>query len=331
MSAPGPAVLNRHHLKGAWPAGAIYVGRGTILGNPYVIDDELSREAAIDRFEDDLKARISQHDPVVLTALVGAARATGLICSCVPARCHAELVRKYAMNLVSAAGIAPSPVSWSYAGIGSRRTPPDVLRRIRAVAARLAARGFSLRSGGADGADTAFEDGAAGSERASEIFLPHAGFNGRTSVLSTPSEEAVAIASAVHPLWSKLGDKERLFHARNSHQVLGADLRTPVDFVVAWTADGAECEADRSRETGGTGQAIALADRWRIPVFNLARADALDRIKARIGEIESSLDRSDEAGVDPSLLDGVHFIKQLFPGSRVASAGPVLRPATSPL
>jgi hypothetical protein len=62
--------------------------------------------------------------------------------------------------------------------------------------------------------------------------------------------------------------------ARNSHQVLGADLRSPVDFVVCWTPDSCESETTRAPITGGTGQAIALADRWGIPVVNLAHGKA---------------------------------------------------------
>jgi hypothetical protein len=62
----------------------------------------------------------------------------------------------------------------SYAGIGSRQTPDHVLAAITAVAKVLAERGYILRSGGAEGADTAFEKGAG---KATEIFLPWRGFN----------------------------------------------------------------------------------------------------------------------------------------------------------
>jgi predicted Rossmann fold nucleotide-binding protein DprA/Smf involved in DNA uptake len=46
-----------------------------------------------------------------------------------------------------------------YAGIGSRSTPPETLPLIESIAARLAEKGWVLRSGGADGADSAFEKG----------------------------------------------------------------------------------------------------------------------------------------------------------------------------
>lgn len=55
-----------------------------------------------------------------------------------------------------------------------------------------------------------------------------------------------------------------------------------MDFVICWTPDGAEGEAECSRETGGTGQAIRLASRWGVPVVNLARPGALERLAALV-------------------------------------------------
>ena len=46
-----------------------------------------------------------------------------------------------------------------YAGIGSRETPPQVLEQMRKIGTFLAERHYVLRSGGAKGADTAFELG----------------------------------------------------------------------------------------------------------------------------------------------------------------------------
>ena len=47
-----------------------------------------------------------------------------------------------------------------YAGIGSRKTPDDVLAFMQRIAQWLAKRNYILRSGAAQGADTAFENGA---------------------------------------------------------------------------------------------------------------------------------------------------------------------------
>ncbi|NYZ25158.1 hypothetical protein HND93_36125, partial [Azospirillum sp. ROY-1-1-2] len=65
-----------------------------------------------------------------------------------------------------------------YAGIGSRETPPAVLEVMAAVGERLAQLGWVLRSGGAVGADQAFERGCDRVGGRKEIFLPWPGFDG---------------------------------------------------------------------------------------------------------------------------------------------------------
>lgn len=166
--------------------------------------------------------------------------------------------------------------SLAYAGIGSRKTPVNQLERMTRAAIRLARIGYTLRSGGADGADTAFERGA-GSLK--EIFLPWVGFNGhQIGALANPTRDAEEIASSVHPAWGRLSPAAKKLMACNTHQILGADCAHPCRFVLCWTPDGAESEADRGPGTGGTGQAIALADRRGIPVFNFARKDTGERL-----------------------------------------------------
>ncbi|MBG6083066.1 hypothetical protein IWX58_004816 [Rubrivivax gelatinosus] len=149
----------------------------------------------------------------------------------------------------------------------------EVMRR---VASRLAARGFILRSGAADGADTAFEQGAG----AKEIYLPWKGFNGsRSALYDLPSKPyAAQLAGTIHPRWSALKPAVKDLHCRNCWQVLGADLATPSEFVICWTPDGAQTWQERGRQTGGTGTAIALAASRGIPVINLKRPDAIERL-----------------------------------------------------
>ena len=165
-----------------------------------------------------------------------------------------------------------------YAGIGSRKTPDKMLHYMRKVAHRLSVRGFVLRSGAADGADSAFEAGCLESNGPAEIWLPWPGFNGHENTGFLPSPEHFTEAEKLHPAWSRLSRGPRALHARNVGQVLGRDLKTPVAFVLAWTPDGCETEATRSKDTGGTATAIVLASRLGIPVFNLANEDAKDRL-----------------------------------------------------
>lgn len=167
-----------------------------------------------------------------------------------------------------------------YAGIGSRQTPPNVLLKMQDLGVKLGRMGYVLRSGGADGADTAFEEGCDKYGCAKEIWLPWVGFNNRQSVVPfTPTPAHFEQASKVHPAWQYLKPPVQKLHARNSGQILGKDCNTPSEFVVCWTPDGCEHADQRSSKTGGTGQAIALASKHNIPVINLAKPDWKDRLE----------------------------------------------------
>ena len=166
----------------------------------------------------------------------------------------------------------PGQKTMTYAGIGSRRTTPDVLRKMTAAAKQLAAMGYTLQSGGAQGADSAFEQGAEGK---AQVFKA-----------SDATDQTRKIAKEIHPNPGALGIFPLNLMARNTNQIFGADLKTPVDFVLAWTPDGAESTAERNIGTGGTGQAIDMASRKGIPVINMAKPDWQARVRAivRAGE-----------------------------------------------
>lgn len=175
----------------------------------------------------------------------------------------------------------------NYTGVGSRETPPEVLEEMRRLARVLAQHGYTLRSGGADGADLAFETGAREVQDAKlEIFLPWKGFNNNPSSLAGVGPNALALAATVHPAWERLRDSVRSLHARNCYQVLGKRLDAPSAFLVCWTPDGRESEHTRSQATGGTATAIVLACRHGVPVFNLqvqGRRAALNSFLAERG------------------------------------------------
>ena len=156
-----------------------------------------------------------------------------------------------------------------YAGVGSRETPADVLALMRLLAALLGRAGWVVRSGAADGADTAFEQGADDVGAPKEIYLPWAGFNKHPSPLYGASAKAFELASQFHPAWERLGRGPRSMHARNCSQVLGKELDSPSVLTVCWTPDGCESAATRRRTTGGTAMAIVLSEHFGVPVYNL--------------------------------------------------------------
>jgi len=171
-----------------------------------------------------------------------------------------------------------------YTGIGSRETPEEILNVMKDIAHQLASKNYTLRSGGADGADLAFELGA-GLKAPKEIYLPWKGFNGSKSNLYNPSISAMFMASEYHPNWNNLSKPIRKLMGRNSHQVLGRNLEIPSEFVICWTPDGCETHGTRSKKTGGTGQAISLAYFNDIPVYNLKNNQSLKDIQNKINNI----------------------------------------------
>lgn len=167
-----------------------------------------------------------------------------------------------------------TPGAGWYAGIGSRETPPEMLERMQQVAIALARRGWGLRSGGAPGADDAFETGALAAGGACQSFWPWRGF-GRSSngvVASTlPGWAATEeIAARHHPAYASLSRGVRALMRRNVLQVLGPDAASPSRFVAMWAPrarfdpEGRICDC-----AGGTGQAVRLAYARRIPVLHL--------------------------------------------------------------
>ena len=147
-----------------------------------------------------------------------------------------------------------------YSGIGSRETPKDICKIFESIGEELAKRKFLLRSGGAQGADEAFEIGCKKINGFRDIYLPWAKFRNNDSMLYDVTPEAVELAEKFHPAWDKLSDSGKQLMARNSFQILGDDLKTPSDFVVCWTLDG--------KPVGGTAQAIRIAEYYNIPIFN---------------------------------------------------------------
>jgi hypothetical protein len=161
-----------------------------------------------------------------------------------------------------------------YAGIGSRETPKDVILRMTELGMMFAKMGFTLRSGGAGGADSAFEIGCDKANGLKEIFLPWKGFNKNISPHYDIPDKAYIVAQKFHPAWGKLSPAAKKLMARNTQQICGKNLDSPSDFIVCWTNDGCTSSSTRTYKTGGTGQAIDIASNLGIPVINLFNDDA---------------------------------------------------------
>lgn len=161
----------------------------------------------------------------------------------------------------------------SYAGIGSRETPTEILSLMTRLAVRLEELDYILHSGGADGADTAFEQGVKCATN-KIIFLPWTNFNGRMGTPEIPPR-AFEIAKQFHPSPERLSGGVLKLMARSSQQILGQNLDEPVSFVLCWHLG-----------TGGTTQAVRIAEHHGIPVINLADSDWREKARAVVPSIK---------------------------------------------
>lgn len=150
-----------------------------------------------------------------------------------------------------------------YTGIGSRETPSDICSLMTKISRRLEKKGYILRSGGAKGADLAFQEGV---QKIQNTIIYYA----YTSIPDWAFEKV-----------NEYTDKNRNFDtfapyarkllARNMMQVLGEDGTTPSKFLICWTPQG--------KEVGGTRYAMRCAKAHGVPIFNLGIPEDRERLE----------------------------------------------------
>ncbi len=176
-----------------------------------------------------------------------------------------------------------------YAGIGARNTPRNIQDIMTRLATKLEKDGWILRSGAAEGADSAFERGVINPQANAEIYLPWYKFPTQAkdprvlpriagsqpqfiNYQTLPTAQAARqTVSVYHP--NSAGKPDWWFDlmARNAMQVLGRDLKTPATMVIAFTKDG--------QVVGGTGQALRMAQKLQIPIRNLGNPQTLASVQ----------------------------------------------------
>ena len=152
-------------------------------------------------------------------------------------------------------------------GIGSRQTPDYICDMFTEIGELIRINYHYCRSGGADGADYAFEKGA---RDRCIVYLPWKGFNKQRGPLGKEypfdkklREDVLKIIYRHQPYAENLNSPVKRIKSRNVYQVLGTDLQTPSDLVVCWTPEAAI--------TGGTGLAIQIAQENGIEVINFGQ------------------------------------------------------------
>ena len=169
-----------------------------------------------------------------------------------------------------------------YTGIGGRNTPQDILDLMARISIELEKQGWTLRSGGAAGADIYFEKGIK-NQKMKEIYLPWKMYMSHNSPLHNVTYEAIDMAKDHHPTWDTLSDGMKTIFGSCVYQVLGYKLDKKSTFLICWTKDGCESHETRTINTGGTGVAISLASTLGVPVYNLANESSCKRIMDKLG------------------------------------------------
>ena len=160
-----------------------------------------------------------------------------------------------------------------YAGIGSRSTPPNILKLMKDIGFFMASKGWILRSGRAAGADTWFEKGCnewwhnnskPGYPCPKEIFTKYDIGD------DLHSQTALQMAKKIHPAWHRCNLTVQKLHARNMFQIHGRDLQVPIQSVICWTPEG--------KLVGGTRTAIIAATDIGRKVYNLGNEATVEYI-----------------------------------------------------
>lgn len=82
-------VHNKYHQTA--PSDAIYIGRGSPFGNPYIIGKHGNRDEVCDKYMEYVKAR-----PSLIRKIRKELKGKDLVCFCSPKRCHGDLLLQIA-------------------------------------------------------------------------------------------------------------------------------------------------------------------------------------------------------------------------------------------
>jgi hypothetical protein len=277
----GPYDVLGMRQRGRTMRDARHPGEPGWLGNPYVAEDAgglLTRAEATARFGEDVRRRAAESEEWKQAFLGLQGKRVGYY------KPNEKDIHLHELQRWILENRQP-PAPRVYAGIGSRETPPQVLSLMTELAQRMEPRGWLLRSGGARGADQAFEAGIADPAHRS-IFLPGQSFMGRRAGSGgfydshqLPGwQAALETVAQYHPAPDRLPPFARDLMARNAMQVLGPNLDSPAKMVVAWAPGGYENDSPpRGVREGGTGQALRIARDRGIEIRNLANPATLER------------------------------------------------------
>ncbi|MCP4353772.1 MAG: hypothetical protein GY795_50640 [Desulfobacterales bacterium] len=198
-----------------------------------------------------------------------------------------------------------------YIGTGPTGTPNNITRLMEAVASKLESDGFSLRTGDIGKADAAFSKGVINKEN---ICIFSAKY---LSDLETEeyrlTRKAVSIAQKVHQAdWKSVSSYVRSIYAKSAFLVLGKNLDTPSKFVIYWRISKERMAShieqamhlEHEIKLAEIDTAVLIAVHYKIPVFNLAEKEHLNRLEDYVGKRFSADDEGAQKNRKASKISG---------------------------
>lgn len=89
------AVLNKHKLPGkVIPPGAVYIGRGSKWGNPFVMGKDGDRKSVCDQHRTYLENQVNTG--VISVQELAELHGKDLVCFCAPLQCHGHTLEEAA-------------------------------------------------------------------------------------------------------------------------------------------------------------------------------------------------------------------------------------------
>ena len=86
-----PTVKNKH--KSVFEIGDIYIGRGSLFGNPFIIGKDGTRDEVCNKYE------AHWIEDTTLQEKTKGLKGHNLICFCAPLRCHGDFLLRKANDL----------------------------------------------------------------------------------------------------------------------------------------------------------------------------------------------------------------------------------------
>lgn len=162
---------------------------------------------------------------------------------------------------------------------GNRNPPVEILSLVDKIVRNIETMGYTVRVGGFEGMEEAAELAAT----KKEVLLPWKGFNEKESKLTYTLPRAKEIAKLYHKSYDSLSGPVQTFLAKNVRLVLGQELKGPALFAIIWSEDGAENNSEVTNNTGVISHTIAMLSELKVPVFNLGKPDAEQRLRNYLG------------------------------------------------